>query len=533
MVNRKLLSLVLAAGCLAAVTFPRSVPAADASSVPKWGRFDLVLKSSVAYTNALQQAEVRALFVSPLGETNRVYGFWDGGKTWRVRYQPDFPGRWTYYTMCSDTANAGLHEQTGEFLCTAPTSDNRFAEHGPLRVARDNQHFEHADHTPFLWLGDAAWHATARAKTAEWTTYVKTRAAQKFNVVQWQLPADVFSGSATIRVNLALCKQLDAKIETANGAGLLNAIAPLWEIGANANDILPEDQAIALLRYVIARWGADNVAWIVAFESDNTGAQAARWQRLGRAAFNSVSHAPVILLPGESDWVLDEFRRERWVDALGFQTTQVSGEDTLPWLLTGPLSLERRKSPARPLLTIAPPAELAGDETNTPAVAANFARRLLWWSLLVNTPAGVSYCARDVAEWTGDPKAPADTQPWLQALSLPGAEAMAPLNDCFQAKEFWLLQPFAQSLAVQPGTKFPRGFIAATSTEAHDWSVIYAPSDRAVDFKPGVLSNAVKATWINPRTGESAKASAVANTASTKFTTPSSADWALVLEAHK
>ena len=75
--------------------------------------------------------------------------------------------------------------------------------------------------------------------------------------------------------------------------------------------------------------------------------------------------------------------------------------------------------------------------------------------------------------------------------------------------------------------------LAATSTEAHDWSVIYAPNDRAVDFKPAALSTVVKATWFNPRTGESAKANAVANAASTKFTTPSAADWVLVLETRK
>ncbi len=531
MAQRKLFPVLLAVGCLGATTFPSALSAAESASVPKWGRFELTLKSSVTYSNPLQQAEVRVLFVSPLGETNRVYGFWDGGQTWRVRYQPDFPGRWTYSAMCSDTANAGLHGQNGTFLCTAPTSDNRFTEHGPLRVARDQQHFEHADHTPFLWLGDAAWHAAARAKPADWERYVQTRARQKFNVVQWQLPADVFAGRARINLDLARCQQLDAKIETANRAGLLNAIAPLWEIGANANDVLPEDQAIVLLRYAVARWGADNVAWIVAFEADNTGAQAARWQRLGRAVFNRVSHAPVVLLPGESDWVLDEFRRERWVDALGFQTTQVAGEDSLPWLVSGPLSLERKKSPARPLLTLAPPAELGPDETNTPADAANFQRRLLWWSLLVNTPAGVSYRARDVSDWVTDPNVSADAQPWFQALSLPGAAGIAPLSDCFSARDFWRLQPAAMSLADQPGNKYPRSFIAAARTEARDWTVIYAPNDRAVDFKSPALSRQLKALWFNPRTGERAPANAVANATSTRYATPSAADWALVLEA--
>src|SRR5262245_52812407 len=83
--------------------------------IPKWQRWELTLKSSVNYTNPLQEAEMRVLFVSPLGETNRVYGFWDGGKEWKVRFKPGFPGRWRYYTMCSDVGNPGLHGKSGEF----------------------------------------------------------------------------------------------------------------------------------------------------------------------------------------------------------------------------------------------------------------------------------------------------------------------------------------------------------------------------------------------------------------------------------
>ena len=78
------------------------------------------------YSNALQDASLRVVFTSPLGETNEVDGFWDGGRTWRVRFSPDQPGRWKFRTTCSDTANVGLHNETGEFLCTAATGPNPF-----------------------------------------------------------------------------------------------------------------------------------------------------------------------------------------------------------------------------------------------------------------------------------------------------------------------------------------------------------------------------------------------------------------------
>ena len=86
MEKRKLVLLGLTAVCVALFIIPAR--AEKVPTTPKWQRFELTLKSSVTYTNPIQEAEMRVLFVSPLGETNRVYGFWDGGKTWRVRFQP-------------------------------------------------------------------------------------------------------------------------------------------------------------------------------------------------------------------------------------------------------------------------------------------------------------------------------------------------------------------------------------------------------------------------------------------------------------
>ena len=87
--------------------------------VPKWGLFEQSFNSWVDYQYPLQQCTLRVSFTSPNGETNTVYGFWDGEKTWRVRFSPNQPGRWTYRTSCSDLANQHLNEQTGEFLCTS------------------------------------------------------------------------------------------------------------------------------------------------------------------------------------------------------------------------------------------------------------------------------------------------------------------------------------------------------------------------------------------------------------------------------
>ncbi len=540
MVKSTLYRLILPVIGCAFLTSGGDVRAASLPVVPKWERFELTLKSRHVYTNALQEAEVRVLFVSPLGETNRTYGFWDGGKTWRVRFAPNFPGRWKYYTMCSDTANTGLHEQSGEFLCSAAAGNSRFGEHGPIQVARDHEHFEHADRTPFLWLGDAAWDAVVRAADLDWEQYVKTRAAQKFNVVQWRLsPAEqgptpgAFTGRECIVLNLDFFQQLDAKVDALTRAGLLNAVAPLWEIGKRAELALPEDQAIALLRYAVARWGGNPVAWIVAFESDSSGTQAARWQRIGRAVFNPVMHGPVVVLSGEAPWVLPEFRLEPWVNALGFQTTQVRDEEALPWLLQGPLSLERTRLPVHPLITLAPAGEAAPTAGGVKAMNMDFVRRVMWWSLLINTPAGVSYSAKEVSDWATTKVREAE-QPWREALVLPGAGAIAPMAEFFDPIEFWGLRPFPGALIGQTGGGALRDFIAASKSEAGNMTLLYLPEERVVKVLPGSWPAAAEIKWFNPRTGQSRPhVVAVASSAAWEFTTPGPGDWVLVVHTKK
>jgi hypothetical protein len=510
-------------------------PALDLPAVAKWQRFELTLKSSVAYTNAFQQAEVRALFVSPRGQTNRVYGFWDGGRTWRVRFQPDFPGRWIYYTMCSDPGNTGLHEQTGEFLCTAAGRVSRFDQHGPIQVARTEQHLEHADRKPFLWLGDVAWDAATRSSVGEWNTYLSTRSNQNFTVVQWRLPLSSFDTSNEAYVapdnvspNLSFFRRLDAKIIAANRAGLLNAIAPIWEIGTDAEIQLPEDQAIKLFRYALARWGADHVAWIIAFESDSTGAAAARWQQIGRAVFPPVTHAPVAVLPGDSLWTLDAFRLERWVSILGIQTSQAAEQDSLPWLLHGPLASERAKIPLRPVIAMAPPAEVA-ENPERGQITGELTRRLIWWNLLLNTPAGISYQADAVANWKTGAKNRKTPPAWKTALELPGAQAIAPVAATFTNLEYWkfALLDFPQNS--EANLRQPQNHIAAVATEAPQVTLIYAPTPTDLSLGDAVSANTLRAEWINPRTGERSPARPSPADKS-RFSSPSSGDWLLRLQ---
>ncbi len=288
--------------------------------VSDYERFEQSFDSSVNYDNPLQEASLTVAFTSPQGDKLKVPGFWDGGKTWRVRFAPTQLGKWKFETICSDQNNRGLHHQSGGFTVTAATGKTRFTQHGPLRVSHDGRYLMHDDGTPGPLLSSAP----------EWDQYLKERLRQKFTAVQWvatQFRAapegdarkqSAYTGTDKIAINPAFFQRLDEKVESMNKAGLLSVPVLLWAINGGGNPqvnpgvALPDDQAIRLARYMVARWGGNAVAWILAGDGDYRGEKADKWKRIGRAVFNDIAHAPVTMHPGGMQCVWKKVSEEKW-----------------------------------------------------------------------------------------------------------------------------------------------------------------------------------------------------------------------------
>jgi hypothetical protein len=500
--------------------------------VGKWGRFEQSFKSGIKYENPLQQCALQVAFVSPLGQTNIVDGFWDGGKTWRVRFSPDQPGPWTYRSSCSDPANRELNNQSGEFLCTSPTGQSRFAQHGPIRVAKDGHHFEHSDGSPFFWLADAAWNAPRLSTTRDWITYTQVRGGQNFSAVQWAAGTgtdarnhSAFSGQSRIAIDPEYFQALDQKVDLMNRAGLLSVIAPLW--GTSGADELPEEQVARLVRYMNARWGAYDVAWLLTINENRN----ARWIRIGREVFGASRHAPVILFPGELASGFDEFRKENWVDAFGFGLGQNINEDSLKWLVAGPLGRESAIEPARPFLNVLPPMENGLAGLSHERITANEVRHIAWSSLLLTPPAGVSYGAQDVATWNATKQSKFPT--WQLSLFLPGAKQMSYLADACSSGDWWTLRPAPHALAAQPGRISPQRFIVSSANAEKNLSLTYVPQERTLEMMLEALPSAPGIQWLNPRTGKKTAAVAVVGARACQLPTPETGDWVLLVKSGK
>jgi hypothetical protein len=554
---RPLLSIPVLLILWACATAAPTAQAQKYHLVSKWDRFEGTFKSRRTYDNAVQDAELRVVFTSPTGRSTLVYGFWDGGRVWKVRFAPDELGKWIYSTSCSDTENSGLHNQSGAFTCTATRGSNRFDRHGPIRISRDGRYLTHEDGTPFFWLADTAWNGALHSTPEDWNTYIRERKRQRFTAVQWvttqwrAAPTGdregqlAFTGQDRIAINPRFYQRLDQRVDALNQAGLLSAPVLLWAIGGgsqpqvNPGFSLHEEQAILLARYMVARWGANDVLWMLPGDGDYRGAKAERWKRIGRAVFGDEPHAPVVLHPGGMHWVLDEFKDEPWLNIHGYQSGHGDDDPTLRWIFEGPPATDWKKPPVRPFINLEPPYENHMAYQSQTRISPLTVRRAIYWSLLSAPVAGVSYGGHGVWGWDNGTRPPTDHDrsgiplPWRQALLMPGAEQMAHLASFFSSIEYWRLRPAPELLAVQPGKETPRRHIAAARTERGDLVVIYVPEDRAVDLFQQNLPQDFSASWFNPRTGGIASVVAVVNDRSIQFSTPGEGDWLLLVRSAK
>lgn len=522
--------------------------------VPKHGRFERELSSGKNYANPAADVKVGVVFTAPSGQNHTVYAFWDGGNAWRVRFSPDEYGTWLYATVCSDAKNLGLDNQKGIFTCTASTGKTRFDQHGPVRISPDGYSLAHADGTPFFWMGDTAWNGPLLSSRADWELYLKERTRQNFTAVQWvttQWRASpsgdasrqvAFTGQEQIRINPAFFQRLDEKIEAMNRSGLLSVPVLLWAIGGGAQPAvnpgfsLPEDQAILLARYMVARWGAYNVAWILAGDGDYRGENAEKWKRIGKAVFAEEPHAPVIMHPGGMQWILDGFNSEKWLSISGYQSGHGDDDNTLAWLTQGPPSKDWKKAPRRPFINLEPPYENhLAYQSKTPISPATV-RRAVYWSLLNAPTAGVTYGGHGVWGWDDGTKPPTDHAgtgvplPWKEALRMPGAEEMAVVSKTFAGLNFPKLRPAPELLANQPGATAAKKFISASRSESGEDFVFYTPEETQVNVLAKLLPQKFTPAWVDPRTGARIEKAPVRKDAVFEFTAPSEGDWLLLIK---
>jgi len=322
----------------------------------------------------------------------------------------------------------------------------------------------------------------------------------------------------------------------------LNVPVLLWAISGGSNPrvnpgvALPDDQAIILARYMVARWQANPVLWFLGGDGDYRGAKADKWKRIGRAVFDGIAHAPVTMHPGGMQWVLKEFHNEKWYDIVGYQSGHGDDDATMRWMTEGPLTDDWAKMPHKPFINLEPPYENHIAYQSKKPISPNVMRRAMYWTLLNNPTAGVTYGGHGVWGWDDGTKQPTDhagtgtPMPWKKALTMPGAEQMAHLYGFFSTNDFWRLRPTPAFVVNNPGKNAAAKFVSAARTDKKDLMIVYVPEDRTIEVKLNSLPPSPNISWFNPRSGETSPAVAVVTTDTCQFPTPEEGDWLLVIK---
>ena len=489
------------------------------TKVPLHSRFETAFESVVAYDNPVQDVGVSVEFTGPLG-VSRADAFWDGDHWWRVRFSPFEAGRWSWRTLCTNPDDAGLQEQQGQFDCIEEPSQKHWLVSGPLQVSKDHRHLEYANGKPFFWLADTAWNGPLKATEGDWDIYLTDRARKGFTAIQcvatqWLgASADAegrtaYTNPDRIRIEPVFFHRLDRRIARINDFGLVAAPVLAWaatwcEAGLHLNPgtSLADDQLILFIRYLISRYGAHQVVWILAGDGSYDGAEAERWRRIGRATLAG-SNRLATIHPAARLWVDQEFDSEAWYSFNGYQSGQWNNADSARWM-----NGERPGAVRRPTIDLEPcyedhrPLNAEGGR-----IDARDVRRACYWSLLAAPVAGVSYGAHGVWSWEAlsavplhHPKSGA-ARPWSENIHLPGSTSMSHLRNILESIDWWRLNPCPEMLTAQPGIDDPLRFVAAASAPERDLALIYAPEGGPIEIRADLLAESLEVFCFDPASG--------------------------------
>ena len=243
-----------------------------------WTPAEIILHSTVAYDNPYVATEIDATFTHTDGTEITLPGFWMQGNTWAVRFSPTKVGEWSYRITCKDTSNTGLFE-TGKVIATEATGSTDIAQHGFVTTVKDQRYYQHADGTPFFWLGDTNWQAFTQLSTticnypgcdcgSQFKHIVDDRVEKGFTVYQTYFVPEGGNGEPGLWLDSWFQKpdttlfneKVDEMFAYLHEQGLTIALG----LGCHSSTMnkMRLDAVLRFTRYVVARYACYSVVWI-------------------------------------------------------------------------------------------------------------------------------------------------------------------------------------------------------------------------------------------------------------------------------
>lgn len=463
-------------------------------------------ESGKHYDDPFGALELDVVFRSPSGVETRTPAFWSGAGVWRVRFAPAETGRYAFRTVCTETANTDLHNRTGSLTVSPNPQSPPLFKHGPIRVASDKRHFEHADGTPFFWLGDTWWMGLCSRLTWPdgFQTLTADRVRKGFTVVQIVAglypdmpPFDPRGANEAgtpwqpdfATINPAYFDMADLRIQHLVDNGIAPCIVGCWGYFLPLMGIAKMKQH---WRYLIARWGAYPVFWCLAGEGTmpfylsktrDADAQMQKhgWTEIARYVRTTDPFSrPITIHPSRSarDTVEDP-------SVLDFDMLQTGHDDRK----SAPNTIE---SLLRSLRAEPPMPALVGEVCyeGIQEASRQEVQRFMFWSCLLSGAAGHTYGANGIWQVNTLSKpyglSPhghswGDT-PWEVAYQLPGSLQLGLAKALLTRYSWWRLQPASET--IEPHWQKPDYWQPFAARVPGEMTIAFAPSGgRALRFR--------------------------------------------------
>ncbi|MEA4917786.1 DUF4038 domain-containing protein [Proteiniphilum sp.] len=515
------------------------------SKIEKWHKKEFVFESRQSYDNPLYDVDFfGAEFISPSGKKMIVRGFWDGGTTWKIRFMPDETGRWKYRTVCSDQMNNQLNGIEGNFTCVRNRSKTDIHRRGPLKHLPGTYHLTYNDDKPFLYIGCTAWNGGLISTVDEWEKYLSNRQTTGYSVIQlittqWRggpynaENEKAFSGVDKIIINPSFFKRLDDRIDRINDYGLVAAPVMLWAYGdLNPGSLLPEESAIKLAEYILARYDGNHVIWTLGGDGKFTDENEERWKNIGRAVFEKNYHRNITTLhPHGFSWYGSDFNEESWLDMISYQTGHTNSDNAIRWKTQGPVVSEWKKLIPRPVIDTEPVYENGHN--------AKEVRNSAYWSIFSTPVAGVSYGSHTIWPWLRIGDTPInhgkkDPSPitWYDALFHEGSMQIGYLSGFFRGIEWWKLAPANELLSEQPGLKSLPRWQSVLATGDRNMILVYVPVKDKIKLR-NIDARNYTAQWFDTAGNTFMKADIIGQNNGLEAHTPFDSDAIFILRKKK
>jgi Protein of unknown function (DUF4038)/Domain of unknown function (DUF5060) len=511
-----------------AATFLIIFSGTEASAIHQWEVYKISFKSGKITSNPYKDIPVtgdgdllKVTFTGTAGEAmNRhitVTGFWNGGSEWLVNFAPPFTGTWKYNSVSSDRSMNGKKGTFEVIAWSEEEKNSNPTRHGLIRIKKDGEapghYFEYSDGKPVLWIGDTWWNWTdSRIHEGSFKKLVDNRSEKGFNIGQlfvpgngWGIESSMLDESYTI-LDTDHVKRVEEMIRYANSKGITVWIHGWWS-RSGLNNSVGEEKIERWWRYLVHRFGAYNVIWVLAGEynmNNNGGFSLDFWKGLGKLIKKEDPYERIVSLHSTPpfweggaeapQWATGNvLHNETWLD---YNQSQVGhgkyANEMIPFVVTE----EYNRVPPKPIVVTEPWYEFI--EGNPTGKDIRFGA----WSAILSGAAGHSYGGGHV--WLASvPELPAGESDWpiekgfeRTTYDYEGAVSMMHLAGFFRNVTWWNMKPHPELVR-----DYPQPFCLSKPGEEYILYLRYAGMAR-LKMDESAASKRYSCRWFDPASGQ-------------------------------